>query len=346
VATEAVLIGLGALVLSLLLTGWVRRFALSTQMLDVPNARSSHTIPTPRGGGVAIVLASTAGFVAIHAIGGMATDLLIALLGGGSAVAIIGAIDDRRHVPARVRLAVHFVAAIWALTWLGPPAFGFGANAMVASALSYIVSALAIVWTLNLFNFMDGIDGIAAAEAVFIAWAGAALTMLGLLSSDVATASLVLGAACCGFLCWNWPPARIFMGDVGSGFLGFVLAVLALAATRDDATASAAWLLLGGVFFVDATVTLLHRLIRREQLHQAHRTHAYQWLTRRWNSHRRVTLAVLAVNVAWLLPAAALATRNPRSAVWIVLIAFLPLIVVALWAGAGRPEVASNSEVR
>lgn len=342
-ATEALFIGIGALVLSLVLTGWVRRVALSMQVLDVPNARSSHAIPTPRGGGLAIALVSSAGFVAVYAVGALSTDLLIALLGGGGAVALVGAIDDRRHVPSYVRLAVHFAAAIWALAWLGPPAFGSGEHALAWRVLSYVVSALAIVWTLNLFNFMDGIDGIAASEAVFVAWGAAALAVLGLLRSDVAMASFVLGAACCGFLCWNWPPARIFMGDVGSGFLGFVLAVLALAAARDNAAASAAWLLLGGVFFVDASVTLLRRLIRRERLDQAHRTHAYQWLTRRWNSHRRVTLAVLAVNVSWLLPAAALASRNPHLAVWIVLAAFLPLILIALWAGAGQPEVRARS---
>jgi Fuc2NAc and GlcNAc transferase len=343
VATEALLIGIGALVLSLVLTGWVRRVALSMQVLDVPNARSSHAIPTPRGGGLAIALVSSAGFIAVYAVDALSIDLLIALLGGGGAVALVGAIDDRRHVPSYVRLAVHFAAAIWALAWLGPPVFGSGEHALAWHVLSYVVSALAIVWTLNLFNFMDGIDGIAASEAVFVAWGAAALAVLGLLPSDVAMASFVLGAACCGFLCWNWPPARIFMGDVGSGFLGFVLAVLALAAARDNATASAAWLLLGGVFFVDASVTLLRRLIRRERLDQAHRTHAYQWLTRRWNSHRRVTLAVLAVNVSWLLPAAALASRNPHLAVWIVLAAFLPLILIALWAGAGQPEVSAGS---
>lgn len=337
-AIEAALIGVGAFVLSLLLTGWVRRIAMSMRVLDVPNARSSHAIPTPRGGGVAIALVSSAGFVAMHAIGAMSTDLLLALLGGGVVVAIVGAIDDRRHVASRIRLAVHFAAAIWALAWLGGPALGASESALAWRAVSYAISALGIVWTLNLFNFMDGIDGIAASEATFVAWGAAALTLLGLGASEVAMASIVLGAACCGFLYWNWPPARIFMGDSGSGFLGFVLAVLALSAARDSTAAPAVWALLAGVFVVDASVTLLRRLARRERLDQAHRTHAYQWLARRWNSHRRVTLAVWAVNVMVLLPAAALASRHPRCAAWIMIAVYLPLIAAAVGAGAGRRE--------
>jgi Fuc2NAc and GlcNAc transferase len=149
-------------------------------------------------------------------------------------------------------------------------------------------------------------------------------------------------AASAGFLIWNWPPAKIFMGDVGSGYLGYVIAVLAMAATRDSPVAVWVWLILGGVFFVDATVTLARRSLTGERLHEAHRSHAYQWLARRWRSHRRVTLSVLAVNVFWLLPAAWLAMRYPRFAVWSLAGAFVPLIIVAIAAGAGLREQAGR----
>jgi Fuc2NAc and GlcNAc transferase len=191
---------------------------------------------------------------------------------------------------------------------------------------------------LNLFNFMDGIDAIAASEAAFVAAAGALLGVVSGSMPGVSAVALAFAATCCGFLVWNWPPARIFMGDVGSGYLGFVLSVLALAAARDNSAALWIWLILGGVFFVDATVTLVRRLVRREHLHQGHRSHGYQWLARRWGSHLRVTVAVLAVNVFWLLPCAAFAALHPSQAATATCVALAPLVVIALAAGSGRPE--------
>jgi Fuc2NAc and GlcNAc transferase len=185
---------------------------------------------------------------------------------------------------------------------------------------------------------MDGTDGMAASEAIFVVCAG------GLLGGDreVAAAAVVLACACLGFLRWNWPPARIFMGDVGSGYLGYAIAVLALAAASDNPVALWVWLILGGVFFVDATVTLARRLVRGERVYQAHRSHAYQWLARRWGSHLRVTLAVLIVDMVWLLPCAAFAELHPSYAGATTLIALTPLVVLAITAGSGRRETSEN----
>jgi Fuc2NAc and GlcNAc transferase len=154
----------------------------------------------------------------------------------------------------------------------------------------------------------------------------------------MAPLAVAFAAACGGFLAWNWPPAKIFMGDVGSGYLGYAIAVLALAAARENSVALLVWLILGAVFFVDATVTLLRRLARRERVYEAHRSHAYQWLARRWQSHRRVTVAVLLVNFFWLLPCALVAVRHPVWAGWMVVLAIVPVTVAALLAGAGRAE--------
>jgi Fuc2NAc and GlcNAc transferase len=145
-----------------------------------------------------------------------------------------------------------------------------------------------------------------------------------------------------GFLLWNWPPAKIFMGDVGSGYLGYVIAVLALAAARDDPVALWVWLILGGVFFVDATVTLVRRVLRGDRIHQAHRSHAYQWLARRWGSHRRVIVIVTILNLLWLLPCAFLATLHPDHAVAIAVVALAPLVALAFAAGSGRRENANR----
>lgn len=338
-----VLLGMAVLLVSVLLTAVARRVFLAHGMVDLPNARSSHSTPTPRGGGIAIVIASISGLAALAALNRIDGGLLAAMAVGGLAVAGVGLADDRYQLPASARFIVHLCAAVWAVRCLGGLApIAFGERNVELHWVGDALAVVALVAAINIFNFMDGIDGLAASEATFIA---VAVLAFGAGAHGSAGAALVFAAACGGFLVWNWPPARIFMGDVGSGFIGFAVGVLIIAAARQQAAAPFVGMILGGVFIVDATVTLLRRLVRGERLHQAHRTHAYQWLARRWNSHRYVTLAMLAVNVSWLLPAAALASRHPRFAAWLVLAAWLPLIVGVVWAGAGRREGSAESGV-
>jgi Fuc2NAc and GlcNAc transferase len=307
--------------------------------MDVPNARSSHAIPTPRGGGIAIVAGAAGALVALFISGKIDTHLFLALTGGGLAVAGVGFIDDRRPLSARVRLAVHIAAAVWALVWLGgAPALHIPGPIVLARAVSYVLSGLGIVWVLNLYNFMDGIDGLAASEAVFVALGSAFLLLLAGGSPGVVAASAAFGAACLGFLGWNWPPAKIFMGDVGSGYIGYTIAVLALAAARDQSSLLAVWLILSGLFIIDATVTLVRRLFRGEKVYSAHRSHAYQWLARRWKSHKSVTVLAVGINLLWLLPWSWAAATNPTRVIWIMAVAYVPLTILVLAAGAGRAE--------
>jgi len=332
-------LGIGALVLSALITGAVRRLAVSRGVMDVPNERSSHSRATPRGGGVSIVLVCVVAWLILALAAPAPRDLLIALAGGGIAVALVGFADDLFSVHPVIRLAVHLGAAAWAVVWLGGlPPLQVGDHELHPGAAGYVAAVLGIVWVLNLFNFMDGIDGIAATEAVFVVAGAAGLTLLSRHADGLLAIEIVFVAACAGFLLWNWPPAKIFMGDVGSGFVGYVVAVLALAGSRSDPAAIWKWLILGGVFFTDATVTLVRRGLRGEPVHEAHRSHAYQWLARRWRSHKRVTLTVVLLNVVWVLPCAVLATLYPETALWMVLVAFPPLVLLALGVGAGRRE--------
>jgi len=335
----ALLLSAACLLLSAALTGLARRLALAGGLIDIPNERSSHTTATPRGGGVAIVLVSLLGFAALWAVRLLDSRMLLALL-GGLPIALVGLWDDRRPVRVRLRLAVHFCAAVWAVVWLGGmPPLRLGASLIGFGAAGYVLGVLCIVWVLNLFNFMDGIDGIAAAEGAFVSWSGALLMWLAASPPQAPAAALVLGASCLGFLLWNWPPARIFMGDVGSGYLGFALAVVALGGARESRVGLLTWLILGGAFFIDATLTLIVRLLRGERLDQPHRSHTYQRLARRSGSHRRATLSFLGVNVLWLLPLAGLALAHPPLGGWLVLIALTPLAGIACIAGAGRPDV-------
>ncbi|HEY3731932.1 MAG TPA: glycosyltransferase family 4 protein [Steroidobacteraceae bacterium] len=328
-----------ALVLALILTGAVRRFAIRHGWLDHPNQRSSHSAPTPRGGGIAIVIASLIALSAQRLLGMVEPRLFAALLVGGLAVSTIGFMDDRRRVSARLRLLVHAGVAVLAMALLGGlPPIQIGAQVLCFGAGGFIFGALAIIWALNLFNFMDGIDGLAAGEAAFVCAAGAVLATCFDAGAGWAAAALAVCAASIGFLIWNWPPARIFMGDVGSGYLGYAIALFALAHGRELPAAIFPWLILGGVFLCDATATLAVRALRRERVFDAHRSHAYQRLARRWHSHRRVTVVVAVINVCWLLPSAIFALMHPSLALWTAVVALVPLVTLVLFTGAGRAE--------
>jgi Fuc2NAc and GlcNAc transferase len=293
----AALVALCVVAFAALLTGAMRRYAIQRSLIDHPNERSSHSAPMPRGGGVAIVVAFCAALAwqwAGHKIG---AGPAIALLGAGAWVALVGFLDDHGHIAARWRLLAHFLGAAWALWWLGglPPLPVFG-RAWDLGWIGQVGAALFIVWMLNLYNFMDGIDAIAGIEAVTVALSGALLWMFAN-GSDAALAPVLLAAASAGFLAWNLPPARIFMGDAGSGFLGLMLAAFAVWSAQEDARLFWCWVILAGVFVVDASVTLIRRVLRGERFYEAHRSHAYQYASRRLGQHRAVSLAVGAINL-------------------------------------------------
>jgi Fuc2NAc and GlcNAc transferase len=322
---------------SLLGVGVMRHFALARGIVDVPNARSSHEQPVPRGGGLVIALVASAALFALGLSGALPWPLAFALLVPGAVVACIGYLDDLGGVPALRRLCVQAIAAAAALAILG----GWDAGLPRESAAWWILQAALVVgitWATNLYNFMDGIDGIAGAEAVFLGVGGAVMLQVAGQTPGTVLACLVLGAASLGFLAWNWPPARIFMGDVGSGYLGLVYAVVALATSREDPSLLAGWLILSGTFVADSGATLGRRLARRERFYEAHRIHAYQWLARRLGGHLPVTLLYSAVNLLWLLPMAWLSVRFAAHASWIAALALAPLVAAALAAGAGRTE--------
>ncbi len=306
------------------LTGWLRQYALRRRMVDVPNARSSHQVATPRGGGGAIVVATSVALAWWSwATGSMS---LAVALAGGLIAAGVGFLDDHRHVPPAIRLVGHSIAAVLAVVSLGATAFGTGAAALLAVVF--------VAWLINLTNFMDGIDGIAGVQTLTVCAAGAGLVQVTAPGSGLWFEPAVLAAASIGFLVWNWPPARVFMGDVGSGYVGFMVAVLTLRAAFVSPALGWCWLILSGVFIVDATFTLARRAIRRDRLFLAHRSHAYQHLALAWG-HRRVTLLVAAINVCWLTPVAVLVALGHVSGPTGLLIAYVPLTAGAARFGAG-----------
>ena len=323
-----VILGLILVVLSSYsLTALVRFYALKKNILDIPNERSSHSVVTPRGGGLAVAATFIFAllFMAVFEI--VSLNVAVALVGGGLMIAAIGWIDDKNSVSPRLRLVVHFLAAIWALYWLGGfTQLDIGLTTVQLGWAGSIIAAVGIVWLINLYNFMDGIDGIAGTEAISVAICASSLLFWSG-SQGLAGVCIILALAVGGFLVWNWPPARIFMGDVGSGFLGYVFAVLAIISDKSSSVPLIIWLMLLGVFIADATITLFRRMARGEKLSQPHRTHVYQLAVQAGYSHKQVTLVVLFINI--MLGMAAIAAIQYRGyLLWIVLGVFILLTMV------------------
>jgi Fuc2NAc and GlcNAc transferase len=280
----------------------IRALALRRDLLDRPNERSSHTVPTPRGGGLAFVVVVSLAVLAVVAREPEGGRLALALLVAGLPVAVIGFVDDVRSVSPAVRAAVHAAAALAAVLLLGVPGGVTGGAAVAVGA----ACVLGLVWLVNLWNFMDGIDGLAGGQAL-VAAVGLAVLASG--ASAVSLAAAALAGAVLGFLALNRPPARLFMGDVGSGFLGLALGVLALGAERSADVPMAAAALLVAPFLVDATATLLDRIVRGERWYAAHRDHLYQRLVQRGASHGTVTSAYVGLSAVLALVALLLADR-------------------------------------
>lgn len=323
---------------SFMMTAVLRRYALSRSIIDIPNARSSHSVPTPRGGGVAIVLAFLAVIPVLGWLGLVASDSLIAVGGAGALVAVLGFMDDHGHIAARWRLVGHFCASIWALWWInGLAPLTFFGWSLDLSLFGNALAAVYLVWMLNLYNFMDGIDGIASVEAM-CACLGACLLYALSGHPNMIWMPLLLAAAVGGFLLWNFPPARIFMGDAGSGFLGITLACFSIEAAWVESSFFWAWLILLGVFVVDATFTLARRLFRGDKVYEAHRSHAYQFASRKFGKHLPVTLAVAAINIFWLLPISLGVVLYGWDGAWALVLAYVPLVALALKFHAGELE--------
>lgn len=278
-----------------LLTKWVRDHALARSILDLPNQRSLHANPTPRGGGLAIVAVVLA-FLLIGAISGLLYWRIAIGIGfAGLAIALVGWRDDVSSMSALKRLVVHFAAAIWAVTWLGGfRATSFDGHVFELGSVGSVIAVLGVVWATNLFNFMDGSDGIVSVEVISICALGGSL-LLTSGNAGLGALAFALAGASLGFARWNWAPAKIFLGDVGSGFVGFVIAALALASENARALPMAAWIMLSSVFLVDATATLFRRL-RRGHWREPHRTHAYQLAIQDGLSHEAVAQTVAVVN--------------------------------------------------
>jgi len=328
--TIYLIIGLTIIFLSsMVITGLVRRYALKHSVMDEPNDRSSHSTPTPTGGGLSISLCFLAGIILLAVWAVIPVNIAVALGGGGLLVSFIGWIDDHRNTSAIWRAIFYLIAAVWALIWIdGFYSIDLGVYDLHMPYIGNLLAVLGIAWLTNLYNFMDGTDGIAGIQAISTAFLSGMLFWMSA-QQGIALICFILMAASTGFLVWNWPPAKIFMGDVGSCLIGFTFGVLALIGEKTGSVPILIWMIMLAVFICDATLTLLRRIVRRERWYSAHRSHAYQRFIQLGASHKKLALSVLFINIAMLWPLAVVAYGQKTLSIYMTLLAII--IVTAIW---------------
>ena len=277
---------------SFTITYGVKYVATKKRLIDVPNERSSHSVPTPRGGGIAIAVTWFVGVFYMYFVGNLESNLFFALL-SGLLLAIVSLLDDIYNLKSTPRLVVQALTAFSALYFLGGlEEIDLGFIVFENFWLMNILTFIGIIWFINLYNFIDGIDGYAATETIFVA-----TTIFVLTGHEV---SLLLAVATLGFLPWNWSKAKIFMGDIGSTLLGFNLVVFAIYFQNEANLSLINWLILTSVFWFDATYTIIRRLYNKEKITQPHKKHLFQRITQAGFSHHKTVLSAMAINLLFI----------------------------------------------
>jgi UDP-N-acetylmuramyl pentapeptide phosphotransferase/UDP-N-acetylglucosamine-1-phosphate transferase len=317
-------------IISYLLVSLIRAWTKRRNILDIPNQRSSHSIPVPKGGGISIVLLSITGIWVIYLINPslFANHVLIVYSAGGIVIAGISVLDDVYSVRNSIRFIVHGLVATAVILGIGYaseltlPFFG----SINLGHIGIILTFLYIAGLTNAYNFMDGIDGIAGVQAVV---AGSGWTIIGFMYSDsiLVILGIMTAAASLGFLFLNWHPATIFMGDVGSAFLGYTFAVLTIIATQIDSALLIVGVLLVWPFIFDTVYTLIRRFLRGENIFEAHRSHLYQRLVITGWNHSSVTLLYGLFSSMVLIP---VILMNPQSIYWYISVFIIPVFLFLL----------------
>ncbi len=322
-------------IMTLGLTGLYITFAKKKKLYDLPNNRSSHVVPTPRGGGLVLSALALIAYSLMFFFGAVTSDVWYGIAGGSAVILIIGFFDDVFTISSRLRLAIHFGVAAWILFWLGvPDVFGFPDQIIFKVFLAGL-GTLYIVWLLNLYNFMDGINGIAGLQAVLFSGLMLLLLWIDDASFEYWILLLILGAVVIGFLFWNFPAAKVFLGDSGSGFLGVVIAAYSIYITQLHTDYFWVALILLSLFISDATITLVRRVLNKNKFDEAHRSHMYQILSRRWGSHVKPVICLCAMSVFVLFPLSYLVVEKHISGVITVIALYFALWLLEWKIGAG-----------
>lgn len=313
-------------------TYFYRSIAIQKGILANPNFRTLHENPKPRGGGIVFSWVFILAVFILGQSGAIGLDLVLAIGIGGGLASFFGFIDDVTNIRPIIKLSTQGCLAAWIMICFngGPLA----TNLWLPVWLSWFLSWFLLIWLINLYNFMDGVDGMAASGAIYICMILILITyILGGSSFNLSLLCLLLAMSCLGFLSFNWPPASIFMGDSGSVFLGYCFGVFIMKTTMTSDISFWTWLVIFGYFVGDTTTTIILRIMIVKKWYGAHRSHAYQNLARILGSHIKVTGGVLVYHVVWLMPLAIWSSLEPGLAPLATVFALLPSIYWALRFG-------------
>ena len=310
------------------------KLAIRYSLLAKPNYRSLHTKVIPRGAGIIVSAILLPVFFILYTTHYISSDEFMTLFWGGLLVSLVGLLDDRFELPARFRFVTQIIAAIWVCLYLGAsPKLNMGFATLDLGWAGAFLAVFFLVWFYNLFNFIDGIDGMAISSIIFVSFSAAALFLIAQ-DTTVSLLLILLGLANIGLLYFNWPPAKFFLGDVGSSFNSFALSAIIMVSLWKSTPIVWVWLILLAYYLTDTTLTTLMRLIKfPKHWYKPHRSHAYQNLARIWNNHLKMLSIVWAVNLLWLLPLALLAFFIPEKGWLFFLTAYLPIVLFALKYG-------------
>ena len=318
--------------LTLILGGIFYRYNNIPNLVDVPNSRSSHASPTLKGGGVVIMFTFIAFLMGLYYLDILSSKIYLDLVMCSCVIGLVGFMDDIKEVNPRIRLVIHFLTAAIGLYLLnGFKEVLFLGDTVNLGLLGNVLAMIYIVWFLNLYNFMDGIDGIASLQAITVCGAFAFINFWIFPSFDLWKVSLLFTSCILGFLYWNFPKAKIFLGDTGSGFIGFFLALFSIEASNNQPVLLWVFLILMSVFLVDATLTLFYRIYNNEVIFKAHSSHAYQKATTIFNSHILVTNFICLINLLWLFPMAFLVALGLIQGIVGLGIAIFPLTLLFIY---------------
>ena len=318
------------IVISIILTNLIRKFSIKNNLLDIPNNRSSHYVPKPKGGGIAIIIPLIVTILVLFSNNMISIEITKSLIIGLILVAIIGLIDDYKSLPSSIRIIVYLISAGLSLYLIGGvKSISINEHSYYLGNIGYYLGILFLVWLTNLYNFMDGTDGFAAVQTLCVSVFCFFLFYLSN-NDSFSIIMLCIASTTIGFLYWNWEPSKIFMGDVGSCTLGFFFGLFSIYSGNEGIISITVWIILLAPFIGDATFTLIKRIINNEKWYEAHNSHAYQKIHQFGFSHNRLASGLFIFNTCLIFPLAYFAHTKQKYELFVLVLSYI--LVAITWS--------------
>ena len=329
------------ILLSFLITLSLEKFFLKKNLfIDLPTDYTVHTKPKPSAGGVSILISYLFFIFTIANYAATDYSVFLILLCSLLPVALIGLLDDFFQIRIYLRLLVQLFSAVIIVYYfqINNNNFDIQIYGEQSVIIIFIISIILSMWLMNLYNFMDGVDGYASIECIFVSFSASFIAYWNNSENLLYIYIAGIGAATLGFLLRNWPPAKIFMGDTGSVSIGCIFSFFIFYTASESVISIYTWLILLSVFISDASYTLAVRIVTKRNITRAHLRHAFHILAVRENSHNYVNKVLISINLCWILPLALLSNAYMDYHIIIAILAYLPLLISLIKIGAGLEE--------